>query len=238
MLHIAVCDEDEYTRSYLSELCLQTLPDCSIHEYDDGKRLLDDELDFHIILMEITMEKMDGLQVASRLRAQAAPESFLCPVIIFITADGKRVFEALDLFAFHYLLKPLDVNKFSRVLRIAARACEKAGRETALYFRVRDSQRRLYPSEISYVESSLRKAIIHTAQETFEIYATMEDLEDKLGPAFFRCHRGFLVNMDMIGSYDKQTVRLRDGTELLMSKSRYPAFVQLYTRFLRQPQTK
>lgn len=233
MLQIAICDDDAYMRAHLSKRCRETLPDCSIHEYPDGKQLLAGEVDHDIILMDIQMEQMSGLETVSRLRGAGAADASRRPVVIFITAFDDHVFEALDLFPLHYLLKPLDEEKFAEVLTLAAQSCQGMRKEEALFFHTRTAHRKLYPSEISYVESNLRKVIIHTANESMEIYATMDGLEEKLGPGFFRCHRAYLVNMERIKGYDQQTIHLQDGTQLLMAKSKYPEFVETYLRFLR-----
>lgn len=84
------------------------------------------------------------------------------------------------------------------------------------------------------MESNLRKVVIHTEKEAFEIYATMNDLEKHLGSRFYRCHRGFLVNLEKINSYNRQTIRLTDGSSLLLSKTRYSEFVDTYMHFLKR----
>lgn len=234
MLRIAICDDDAHMRVYLSNLSRQILPGCSVYEYPDGKDLLGSYVDFDIVLMDIQMDRMDGLEAVSKLRAEAAAGSFQRPAILFITAYDEHVFEALDLFPFHYLLKPLDEEKFSEVLKLAALACRRQEKEEALFFHTKTSHRKLYPSEIDYVESNLRKVVIHTAEETLELYDTMEHLEQSLGTAFFRCHRGYLVNMEKIAGYDKQEIRLQNGSALLMAKSKYSAFVNTYLQFLRR----
>ena len=92
----------------------------------------------------------------------------------------------------------------------------------------------LFAFQIFYVESNLRKVVIHTEKEAFEIYATMNDLEKHLGSRFYRCHRGFLVNLEKINSYNRQTIRLTDGSSLLLSKTRYSEFVDTYMHFLKR----
>lgn len=233
MLHIAVCDDDAHMRAYLTGLCTQNLPGSSIHAYSSGKQLLCSKVDFDIVLMDIQLGELDGLQVVAQLRGQPTPGLFQRPAVIFITAFDEHVFAALDLFPYHYLLKPLDEKKFQRVISSAAQSCLKAQNEETLFFRTQKSHRKLYGSEIYYVESNLRKVVIHTEHEALEIYATMDSMEDKLKQCFFRCHRGYLVNMDKISSYDQKSIRLQNGAELLMSRSRYPAFVEAYLSFLK-----
>ena len=98
--------------------------------------------------------------------------------------------------------------------------------------RDRANHLRLYPSDIYFLESSLRKVIINTEHEQFEIYATMAELEARLGGTFFRCHRGYLVNLGKVRSYSRNTIQLTNGSCLILSKSKYAEFVDRYMRYL------
>lgn len=62
----------------------------------------------------------------------------------------------------------------------------------------------------------------------------MDELEEVLGGAFFRCHRGYLVNLEKIHCYDRQTIRLCNGSRLILSKSKYSEFVDAYMRYLKR----
>ena len=232
MLQIAICDDDPHMRAYLTALCLHTLPDGCIHAYSDGKEITGGELDFDVVLMDIQMKKVDGLEAVSRLRGEATADSFQRPVVIFITAYDEYVFEALDLFPFHYLLKPLDEEKFAKVLKLAAEKYTKQEKEEAILFHTKNNHLRLYPSDIYFVESNLRKVIINMENEHFEIYYTMAELEKLLGSAFFRCHRGYLVNLDKIRSYDRESIKLTNGSSLILSKTKYAEFVDAYMHYL------
>lgn len=63
-------------------------------------------MDFVIVLMDIQMEKMDGLGAVSKFWQEDMAGSFQRPAIIFITSYDEHVFEALDLFPFYYLRCP------------------------------------------------------------------------------------------------------------------------------------
>ncbi|MBO5281626.1 MAG: LytTR family transcriptional regulator DNA-binding domain-containing protein, partial [Lachnospiraceae bacterium] len=75
---------------------------------------------------------------------------------------------------------------------------------------------------------------IHTAEEVIEIYAAMKELEKQLGEDFYRCHRGYLVNMAHITEYDNDSIRLSNGERVYLSRERYSEFVKGYMRYLRK----
>ena len=60
----------------------------------------------------------------------------------------------------------------------------------------------------------------------------MAELEKLLGSAFFRCHRGYLVNLDKIRSYDRESIKLTNGSSLILSKTKYAEFVDAYMHYL------
>jgi two-component system LytT family response regulator len=81
-------------------------------------------------------------------------------------------------------------------------------------------------AKIDYITASGPYAELHVADRTFAIRERMQVPEEKLDPArFFRIHRSAIVRLDRIetllhrsgGDY---AVRLKDGTELSLSRSR------------------
>lgn len=61
----------------------------------------------------------------------------------------------------------------------------------------------------------------------------MNDLEKQLGGNFYRCHRGYLVNMAHIAEYENDSIGLSNGEKIFMAKERYNEFVKEYMRYLR-----
>ena len=74
---------------------------------------------------------------------------------------------------------------------------------------------------------------IHTTRETIEAYASMNELERQLGGSFFRCHRGYLVNLAYVAEYNGQSIILNNGECVYLAKERYGEFVKIYMRYLR-----
>ena len=66
-----------------------------------------------------------------------------------------------------------------------------------------------------------------------EFYAVMNELESELGSSFYRCHRGYLVNMAHIAEYSNDMIDMSNGERVYLAKEKYPEFVKEYMRYLR-----
>ena len=176
--------------------------------------------------LDIQMDGMNGIEVARRLRERQEDV-----ILIFITGIKEYVFDALDLYAFHYLLKPVDEGKFAEVLERAEREAKKKKERKCLFIRTRNLT--LDQSDILYIESRAKKLEIHTAgaDKAIEIYAAMDELEGQLGDSFYRCHRGYLVNMAHIVRYDNDSIFLSGG-KVYLTRKKHSEFVKAYMWYL------
>ena len=108
-MRVAICDDEVIIRKDIQSRVLKIVPDAEIKLYISGEELLaDDPAD--IMLLDIQMKGISGMDAARRLRANSVES-----VIIFITAVEEYVFEAFDVGAFHYLVKPFSDEKFNAV---------------------------------------------------------------------------------------------------------------------------
>ena len=89
-------------------------------------------------------------------------------------------------------------------------------------------------ADILYIESRAKKVEIHTAgaNESIEIYATMEELDAQLGEDFYRCHRAYIVNMAHITEYEKDSITLTNGDTVYVAKKKFGEFVRAYKEYL------
>ena len=83
------------------------------------------------------------------------------------------------------------------------------------------------------MESLRRKVEIHTQRENIIVYATMKGLAERLGEEFFRCHRGYLVNLAYVAEYGTGTIQLQNGETVYLAREKYTEFVKAYTRYLK-----
>ena len=222
-MKIAVVDDEKTIRAYLCGLAARQQPGSIIEAYASGEELRASGKRFDIVFLDIQMEGMNGIEAARSLRQKQEDT-----VLIFITGLKDHVFEALDLYAFQYLLKPIDEGKFAEVLERAAGEAARKKERRVLFIKPRNLT--LDQSEILYMESRGKKVEIHTAgtARVIEIYAAMDELERQLGDAFYRCHRAYIVNMDHITEYDRESITLTNGDRVHLTKKKYGEFAKTY----------
>ena len=227
-MDIAVVDDEKAIREHICGLVEEQQPESRIETYATGEELLASGKRFDIVFLDIQMEGMNGIEAARGLREKNANLGVGDTVLVFITGIKDYVFDAFDLYAFQYLLKPIDEDKFAEVLERAVREAAKKKERRVLFIKSRNLT--LDQSEILYIESRAKKVEIHTkgAAQAIEIYAAMDELEGQLGENFYRCHRAYIVNMDCITEYDGESITLTDGDRVYLTKKKYGEFVKAY----------
>lgn len=231
MIEIAIVDDEKIIREEIESLIRAGKPDCGIDSYGSGRTLFLSGKSYDIVFLDICLEKESGIAVAGKIR-----EISENTVLIFVTGTKDYVFQAFDVAAFHYLLKPLDPQKFAQVFSRAVKEAGKRGKEEATEIFVAKTRKRTCPipkSGIYYVESRGKKAEIHTDRETVELYASLNSLEAELGAGFYRSHRGYLVNLAHVSEYRHDSILLDNGETVYLAKEKYQEFVKAYMRYLK-----
>ena len=235
MLKIAICDDEQPIRDYLKKLT-EKCTDAQVHVFANGEELLSDPTVYDIILLDISLNrkpdsgKPNGMEVAKKIRETSDV------IIIFVTALKEYVFEGYDVGAFHYLLKPIDEQKFTEVMDRAICQIRSKKNVEPLVIKVGGNYVRIPVDDILYAENQARKIMLHTKskKEPYCFYEKMEVLEQKLGDRFFRSHRGFLVNLQEVARYDNSNIELKNGESVFLAKQKYNDFVTAYMKYLRK----
>lgn len=254
MIKIAICDDEPNIRHYLAALIQKqrVSHETEVAEYASLREYLSRGAGTDLLFLDIEMpQEPDGFREAeSEHAAQSLPrngmelarrirdtDAFLQPLIIFVTGYEKYVYDAFDVDAFQYLLKPVDEQRFSEVFaRAVERILAKQSRQPdtrSLLIQSAHRNKTVPLDSIYYIESRNHKVILHLKEGLFSYYARIGELEDELTDQFFRIHKGYLINLSYVDSYSRTEVELTNGERLLISRYKYADFVKAYLRFVK-----
>lgn len=230
-MKIAVCDDDKAAREHIVSLVKEQIQDAEIMTFATGEEMLEVQSTFDISFLDVEMREISGMDVANHIRQEEQGNTK--SIIIFVTGYEKYMNSAFDVSAFHYLLKPIDEEKFRSVFGRALDELYAVMERTKRFILVRNSgiQQKVYLKDIYYIESANKKVIIHTEAGTLDCYGKMDELERMTGSGFYRCHRCFLVNMEKIVSYNADTIKVANGDRLILARKRYNDFIRQYMKY-------
>ena len=208
MIQIAIVeDESVYARlleEYIHRYEEETLRQFRIRHYKDGAEIAENYSGgFDIILMDIQMEAMDGMTAAEKIRKRD-PEV----LIIFITNRTDYAVRGYEVDALDYVVKPVEYFSFSQKLDRAVSRLNK-GRNFHIMIHADGGMYKLTVSQILFVESERHNLHFHT--ETGELVSRMNisEAEELLkGFGFFRCGKGYIINLDKIDSFSDGICRI------------------------------
>lgn len=176
-----------------------------------------------IILLDIRMPGMDGLETARHLMADETP-----PAVIFTTAYGDHALEAFDTHAVGYLLKPVRAEKLEEALRAARRSNRSqlapalrdmvgkpaAEPRTHICVRMRGNLQLIPVSDIIYFRAEDKYVTLQHIGGTALIEDSLVKLEEEFEGRFLRVHRNALISADRISGLKK----LADNSFAVMLK--------------------
>ena len=230
-MRIAICDDEKNIRELIGNKVAKQYPEADIIFFQSGEELLLSDKHVDILFLDIQMSGKNGMETARELRKKDKSV-----ILIFVTAVEEYVFQAFDVGAFNYIVKPIDDEKFKDVLLRAVEELSIRGREVrepeASYVMINNGgvHTKVMIEDIVYAEVFNRKVVIHKLDDEIEYYGKMSDLEAVAGDSFFRPHRAYLVNFKYVEKYDATTIYLEKGTAL-MAKQNYPDFVKKYMKY-------
>lgn len=216
MIQIYLCDDNEILlkryQKKLKHLAEKHEFSVSFSCFLSGEQLL-----FHleenpnamdIIFLDILMGKLNGIEVAKKLRAMGCDAE-----IIFLTSSEEFVFDSFDTSPLHYILKDIETEDskleevFTKALLLALKKesevflCESAGQK-----------KKIPLHRISFFEIRGRVVTVHFDNNTFDFYSEIDTIETTLkSKRFVRCHRSFVVNLRCIDSINKNEIVLTTG---------------------------
>lgn len=172
----------------------------------------DDDID--IIFLDIEMPHLSGIELAKTLRPKARS--------IIFTSAYNRSLEAFEVRANHYLLKPLNLAKFTQtVMGIIDNELSKTDGQgkNIKFFKTGEKGKlsRIDKQDILYFESAKNYVSMVTADKKELVYLTLKEVEKIFcKDLFYRVHRSHVINADKIQKIVGNTINLGQGYQVQM----------------------
>jgi two-component system response regulator AlgR len=216
---ILIVDDEAPARRRLRDLlddCREQFPLTIVDEAANGIEAIEmiNRGGIDIVLTDIRMPSMDGLEVARHLAIMGAP-----PKLIFVTAFDQYAVKAFELNAIDYLLKPIRQERLLTALNKAlvikpaqAEAISEAAQAKRKHLSIHERGKIvLVPMEdVLYLKAELKYVTVRTVQKEFLLEESLTKLEEEFTGLFTRIHRNTLVATKAVVGFEKIT---DDGTE-------------------------
>lgn len=224
MLKVAICDDiKEYIKNmemYIERYAKENSVEIKISSYVSGDHLMLTYVKkkYDIIFLDISMPKMDGFEMAERVR-----EIDQDVTIIFCTAyyTIPNAQKAYNVQANDFLKKPVIYKKIEAILdKVYKRKLVNA--EEKFVLKTQEGIFSIQLSDIIYLETKNKAVVLHTTQRDYVTYQKIYEFEDKFGCRdFFRCHNSFLVNLEYVDSVRNMNITLIDDNKTNIPVSKY-----------------
>jgi two-component system response regulator AlgR len=169
------------------------------------------ELPVDVVLADIRMPGMDGIELAGHLGGLAKP-----PAVIFTTAYDNYAVQAFDLNAVDYLLKPVRTQRLLVALQkvLAAQPLDgtalatigrelRGGGRTHLSCHERGRLLLVPLAEVLYFKADLKYVTARTAEREYLLDEALTHLETEFADRFMRLHRAVLVAKSALKGFEK-----------------------------------
>lgn len=245
---VLIADDEEAMRSVLRHVIERAEGFTLVGEAADGEETmrLFEELKPHVVLLDVEMPKLDGVECARQIQ-DMNPST----VILFVTAHNTYMSEAFEVYAFDYLVKPFKVDRMlqtlSRVrdsltLSAAAPAFTKtvnADRKPLsgrLMLKHREGSAFVDLNDLLLIQREDRATVLYTRNgERYSIADSLSELEARLpADVFFRSHKSYIINLNHIKDitpYGRWTYVVRmDGIkqDALITHTKYDELAEMF----------
>lgn len=212
---------------YIGKFSADTGTSLRVATYSDAVAFLrDDTTQFSIVVFDVQMPGINGVEAARLLRERDPGV-----VIMFVTNMPQYALFGYEVEAVDYVLKPISYADFSLKLKKALRYVGR-NREHSIMLSCAEGPVSVSVWEILYVESAKHYLTYHTSSGQYRTRGTMTATEGELAPHHFaRCNSGYLVNLRHVHGISGDEVVVGDE-RLKVSRGRRAGFMEAFARYV------
>lgn len=231
MIHIAVCDDEAYILSQLEELLKELEAECedkfAIDCFSSAEELLRRPSNaYDVLLLDISMGDITGMEAAHRIREKNENAT-----ILFITSMIQYALEGYEVHAFAFLPKPVEKEKYKAVLKKAISWHVRQFGNTII-IKCGAEINCIASGNINYIEVMNHRLRVATEHGEAISYTPLHKLEEQIpAGSFYRCHKSYIVRLGAIQQILSDSVVMKDGSVIPLSKHRKNDFLAAFSRY-------
>ncbi|WP_322155809.1 LytTR family DNA-binding domain-containing protein [Paratractidigestivibacter sp.] len=233
--HIAVCDDEPFAAASISGAADRELlrlgAEARIESFGDvaGLAARVQEEGFDLILLDIEMPQVNGLEFARALRSAGNKTE-----IVFVSNSEDRVFESLPLRPLAFVRKSHFTEDMAQAIQAFVRSWKSLKTDRVVTLKMAHAMGTFSVDDIIYVEARRRDKILHMVNGRTEVViVTLEELGEKLAPVgFCRVHKGFLVNFAHVSQLSSKGIVMDNGESIPISRGTIKEVKLAYMDFL------
>ncbi len=183
--------------------------------------------DIDLIFLDIQMPKLNGLEMLALLDHQ--------PQVIITTAYEEYALKSYEFQVADYLLKPFRLDRFVQAIEKAKNNIEKLSlsKKDDSHLLIKSDRRliKINPYDIQYIESYGNYIKIWIEHEVIISAQTLTHFISLL-PAndFYKIHKSFVVNKNHFTYIEGNSIHMKNGNSLSISKNYKQEFIAFLGR--------
>ena len=231
MYRIAIVEDDrnfiEELQTYLEQYAQEEKQEFEISVFYDGAEILENyEPNYDLILLDVEMPKVNGMDAAEKIRE--VDENV---VLMFITNMAQYAIHGYAVGALDFVMKPITYYTFSMKVKRALKRVQKKEMPSIL-LTLSDGVKKLEVFQIYYVEVQNRMLHYHTKEGEFVVRASLQSAETMLpSNVFAKCNHWYLVNLMHVTEVRKN-IAVVGPYELEISRRNRTGFLKALTEYM------
>lgn len=231
MYQIAIVEDErefsELLEKYLIQYGKENEIEFQISVFFDGAEILENyQPKYDVILLDIEMPKVNGMEAAERIREMDEDV-----VLMFITNMAAYAIHGYSVGALDFVMKPINYYMFSMKMTRALKRVEKKSLKP-IVLNLADGMKKIEAKQIYFVEVQNRMLHYHTELGEFVLRGTLQSAETMLADyPFIKCNHWYIVNL-MHVSEVKKNIAVVGGHELEISRRNKAAFLKALTEYI------
>lgn len=229
-MRIAICDDEkiyvEKVEKIVSSFFDNEEIEVEIGTFTSGEALVQAEIIFDIVFLDIEMSGLNGIETAKILNGKNNKAK-----IFIFTSHNHYLDDAMDLNVFRYIDKG---SSDERIIAGLKKAVESL-RHNEIYITTKNNEKlKISKNDIVFVEVKYKKVYVQTVNEQYIVRDKFEYFKEKLNDSFFAVpHSSFIINFSHVSKYKRENVELSGEFKVTIAPKRQAEFRKLWFDYLK-----